>query len=151
VPYYLTGDYYRGDYYQTRPMAGQLSLLTGVVGGILKFGKRLRAARGAPPGFGGPPAGFRAPPGVIPRFLAGTSPQAAAPSGARGHRYCGVTKSGKPRKCPRMNPANPRALRRAVRRQHAFIGLAKRVLRGTGITISRHRQTFGKRRVGAKR
>jgi len=36
-----------------------------------------------------------------------------------------------------MNPANPRALRRAVRRQQSFIALARRVMRGTGMSIKR--------------
>lgn len=36
-----------------------------------------------------------------------------------------------------MNPGNPRSLRRAVRRQQSFIALAKRVMRGTGMTIKR--------------
>lgn len=47
-----------------------------------------------------------------------------------------------------MNPANPRALRRAVRREQSFVHLAKRVLRGTGITVGRHsfaRKTTRKR------
>ncbi|MHC4067047.1 MAG: hypothetical protein ACYSUI_21430 [Planctomycetota bacterium] len=37
----------------------------------------------------------------------------------------------------RMNPANPKALRRAIRREKAFIGLARTALRGTGYKISR--------------
>jgi hypothetical protein len=36
-----------------------------------------------------------------------------------------------------MNPGNARALRRAIRREKAFVSLAKRVLRGTGISVSR--------------
>jgi len=49
-----------------------------------------------------------------------------------------------------MNPANPRALRRAVRREQGFVALAKRVLRGTGITIGR-RSFGGKKKIGARR
>lgn len=37
----------------------------------------------------------------------------------------------------RMNPANPKALRRAIRRERAFIGLARRTLKGTGYTIKK--------------
>lgn len=44
---------------------------------------------------------------------------------------------GSCRKTPSMNPANPRALRRAIRRQQGFIKLARRALRGTGMTIGR--------------
>jgi hypothetical protein len=36
-----------------------------------------------------------------------------------------------------LNPANARALRRGVRRQQAFIALARRVMKGTGMTIKR--------------
>jgi hypothetical protein len=35
----------------------------------------------------------------------------------------------------RINPANPKALRRAIRRQAGFVKLAKRALKGTGYTI----------------
>lgn len=37
----------------------------------------------------------------------------------------------------RMNPANAKALRRAIRREQAFVSLAKRTLKGTGITVRR--------------
>jgi len=36
----------------------------------------------------------------------------------------------------RMNPANPKALRRAIRRQTSFIRLARRALKGSGYTIT---------------
>jgi hypothetical protein len=36
-----------------------------------------------------------------------------------------------------MNPGNARALRRAIRREKAFVSLARRVLKGTGISVSR--------------
>jgi hypothetical protein len=37
----------------------------------------------------------------------------------------------------RMNVANPKALRRAIRRTDGFVKLAKRTLKGTGLTIKR--------------
>lgn len=37
----------------------------------------------------------------------------------------------------RMNPANPRALRRGIRREKAFVALARHVLKGTGLSVSR--------------
>jgi hypothetical protein len=37
----------------------------------------------------------------------------------------------------RMNPANPKALRRAIRRTDGFVKLARRTLKGTGFTIAR--------------
>lgn len=48
-----------------------------------------------------------------------------------------------------LNPANPRALRRGVRRQQAFIALARRVMKGTGMTIKR--SGFGGARRKARR
>lgn len=44
----------------------------------------------------------------------------------------------------RMNPANPAALRRAIRREAGFIKLARRTLKGTGVVI-------GRRSVGKKK
>lgn len=41
------------------------------------------------------------------------------------------------------NPGNARALRRAIRREQSFVALAKRVLRGTGITVGR--RSFAKK------
>lgn len=41
-------------------------------------------------------------------------------------------KNGKRR---RINPANPKALRRAIRRQDGFVKLARRALKGSGYTI----------------
>jgi hypothetical protein len=37
----------------------------------------------------------------------------------------------------RMNVANPKALRRAIRRTDGFVKLAKRTLKGTGYTVAR--------------
>ena len=37
----------------------------------------------------------------------------------------------------RMNPANPKALRRAMRRTDGFVKLAKRALKGTGYAVRR--------------
>lgn len=49
-----------------------------------------------------------------------------------------------------MNPANAKSLRRAIRRQQSFVALARRVLRGTGMTIKRS-GVGGKRRAVARR
>jgi len=45
------------------------------------------------------------------------------------------TATGMPRKRRRMNAANPRALRRAIRRTDAFVGMAKSALKNTGFKI----------------
>ena len=53
----------------------------------------------------------------------------------------------------RMNPANPKALRRAIRRQDGFVKLARRALKGSGYTIvsrgSRARRTVNVRESGS--
>lgn len=49
----------------------------------------------------------------------------------------------------KMNPLNPRALRRANARQVAAVRLMRRTLRGTGYSISRG--GFGKKRRGGRR
>lgn len=46
------------------------------------------------------------------------------------------------------NPGNARALRRAIRREQSFIALAKRALKGTGISVSRRQVA---RKIGRKR
>lgn len=50
-----------------------------------------------------------------------------------------------PHRRRRMNPANPKALKRAIRREQGFVKLARRTLKGTGFTISR-RGVASKRR-----
>ncbi len=164
--YYLTGDYYRGDYYGGRRMAG---------GGLLSaIGGLVRTGLGLTPGVGGlvgllpaerraQQGGQRVGPFQLPRgiHLPGLGPHPVeAPVMRHGKPHRGVLgpdgKYHTRRLNPKtgtyyryMNPGNPRALRRAVRREHAFVGLVKRVLRGTGITISRHR--FATKARGRKR
>jgi len=47
--------------------------------------------------------------------------------------YRAYMRAGQKRK--RMNVANPKALRRAIRRQAGFVKLAKRALKGSGYTV----------------
>lgn len=51
------------------------------------------------------------------------------PGGSSGYEFVG-------RKRRRLNVANPKALRRAIRRQQGFVKLARRALKGTGYTIA---------------
>lgn len=51
------------------------------------------------------------------------------PGGSSGYEFV-------PRKRRRLNVANPKALRRAIRRQAGFVKLARRALKGTGYTIA---------------
>lgn len=162
---YYQGDYYEGDPGLGRivksVVRSPLKLLKRVAGGVVKrtpigigmsvIPPVISMFQGAGPGRPGggtlpaPRAGqFRIPlPGGI-----GISPQSILPGGKPFiTRRGGLTRPGyhldkktgtREVRNRHMNPANPRALRRAVRREHGFIALAKRVLRGTGVTISRH-------------
>jgi len=160
MPYYLTGDYYKGDYYRHRGDPGLFSFLGGIVKGALSIGKGIvtggpiggiSAAAGllAPrPGMTG--SGLPAPRGpgglILPggigvhpmSVLPGGKPFITRQGGATRPGYHLDKKTGTYEVRNRsMNPANPRALRRAVRREHGFVALARRVLRGTGISIGR--------------
>ena len=158
MPYYSgRGDYYsgRGDYYRGRGDPGLFDVLGGAVKGFLGGGPAgaiLGAARATVPakpalqlpGPFMPGVGIQArgPLGTgvaIGRFTGGTAVTTATmPAG----HTCPVgyhlsKRTGKCVKNRHMNPTNARALRRAIRREHAFVALAKRTLRGTGITVKR--------------
>lgn len=76
-------------------------------------------------------AGAFTPPrtGTIPRVTPIATTQ------QRGGRATGFTMQAVPRKRRRMNVANDKALRRAIRRQAGFVKLAKRALSGTGFKV----------------
>jgi hypothetical protein len=145
--YYGMGDYYRGqargDYYRMRGDPGIFGLLAGTV---LKYGARLLTKVVKPAvamGTGGIIAG-----GIpkITQALQGpvtVNPGAILPGGKPFIEFGGGG-SGKRR---RMNPANAKALRRAIRREQAFIKLARRSLKGTGITIGRT-ASFARKKKG---
>lgn len=150
---YYMGDYYRGDpgLFGSLAKVGT-SLVKRVAGAVIK-----RTPIGAAVGIaGGVLGGLVAKPTMqipIPGTGIRIKPSAAFPGGEPlfqrsscppgyhlDKRY-GAT-------CVRnrsMNPANPRALRRAIRRQKGFISLAKRALKGTGVTIGRKGSGGGKR------
>lgn len=100
--------------------------------------------------------------GVVKRTVAGITRKAGAPSVMPGSAIPGLTGfgPGKPGQIPnpgvkgtiqrvlpggstgyhkrrRMNVANPKALRRAIRRTDGFVKLARRTLKGTGFTVAR--------------
>lgn len=164
---YYMGDYYRGDYYRGDP-----GLLGSIGKGILKIGGGLlgggpAGAVGAALGMLGPKPKGAGPIGTISigqkvfeplSILPGGRPfvRTAGANGApRGyHLNKGRGKRGEPPgsyyvRNRSMDPCNSRALRRAVRRQASFVALARRVLRGTGMTIKR--SGFGRAAKGRKR
>ncbi len=155
---YYQGDYYQGDYYEGDPF-GPLAalmpfakrmgvkLLTKIRGGA---GTALARRVGGPlmklPGAGpivrvGERVG-----GAIVRHPVLSAAGAAGVAGALGGRMSvGMGRRRVPRafgKRRRMNPYNPRALRRAVRRAQAFSRMAKRVLRFTSPHPVRGRAHF---------
>lgn len=68
--------------------------------------------------------------GMVARQLPGGSSGYLVP-GSAGPQFAGAM----PPKRRRINPANPKALRRAIRRQQGFVKLAKRALKGSGYRI----------------
>lgn len=68
--------------------------------------------------------------GMIQRQLPGGQSGYLAPGTGRVAPMTGI-----PRRRRRINPANPKALRRAIRRQAGFVKLAKRALKGSGYRI----------------
>jgi hypothetical protein len=183
MAYYLTGDYYKGDYYGgARGDPGLFSFLGGLAKSVFKIGTGfvtggpagaigagigvLRGGAGMAAGFaqpGGPPGGLHLPGtgvSVVPGNILPGRPSVFQPSAGTGGMGYHLNKSAhraQPAHAKKsyyvrnrhMNPANPRALRRAIRREQHFVALAKRVLRGTGITIGRH--SFGRKRIGARK
>ena len=151
---YYKGDYYsgRGDYYRGDPFLGALVPLAGgllkkgvsaliakagargatgaaaaVAGGAAAVGAASRLTSGGPIRLPAPmPGGAVIQPG---RILPGGAPfitQGQAPRGYHAHKELakrGVIKWVKNRY---MNPANPKALRRAIRREEGFCQLAAR-------------------------
>jgi hypothetical protein len=165
VGYYMQGDYYGvGDYYRVGDpglFSSIFSGLKGAVGGFLKGGplgavsgaiggiSKAKSSSGLPtfPMLPPAPTGL---PGAIGIKVGGMqiNPLAAMPGGAPLVSAAGGAKGptgyhldkkthSKWVRNRRMNPANPRALRRSIRREKGFVALAKRVLRGTGMSIHR--------------
>lgn len=118
---YYQGDYYRGDYYQ-----GGIPFL---VAGVGALAKRVLPKAGAAIGRGaakvfGKGGGGR----VLKAGGAVVATGAGFELGARGvKKVLGGGEEGMGRR-RRMNVANPKALRRAIRRAHGFAKLARSVL-----------------------
>ena len=137
----------RGDYGVTRrrgdaflpAILGGVSLVKrgiGLLSRAKKVGKvaaPLATAGGIAMSFRGPPPGGIPTPGLRGKV------QRILPGGQTGYY-----------KRRRMNVANPKALKRAIRREQGFIKLARRTLKGTGFVITRRgmggkRKAFGRK------
>jgi hypothetical protein len=140
MPYYQ-GDYYRGDYYQGGIFDVFKRVAGTVVGSLPVVGTAYRAVSTARNIIS--PSRPRTPSRTagIPRITGGVGP----PIGSRGPYTPAMEQAdralmeaqitGKYKKSRRMNVTNPKALRRAIRRQAGFVKLAKKALKGTGYTI----------------
>jgi hypothetical protein len=173
MPYYLQGDYRSGYYGRGDPgLSNVLGFLGraaigfstgGPLGALAAVRSPSKALTTQGPFMPGTGIQVRGPFGTgvsVGHFQAGGGTAvapvptgAACPPGYHLNKSRGAHGQAKHSYCVRnrhMNPTNPRALRRAVRREHGFVAVARRVLHGTGITIGRHH--FGARkRVGARR
>lgn len=134
--YYMAGDYYAGgDYYAAGGLFGTLGSIVGTVakvaGSIIPgpIGSVATAAGKALTKSTAPKNGQLVVESPVPGI--GGALQRLIPGGASGYEY---KLEGKKRR--RMNVANPRALRKAIRRQAGFVKLARRALKGTGYTIA---------------
>lgn len=155
---YLGGGYQRGDPGLFGFLGGiakkiigasPLGQAAGAVGRIITGTQPIIRQAGTlpPPGSIGGPAGFQAVPsrlpvkvpgvtGVIQRLAPGGETGYTCPVGTRGY-HLAKDGSGRMVRNRTMNIANPKALRRAIRREQGFVKLAQRSLKGTGYKISR--------------
>lgn len=101
-----------------------------MMGGAVSFPGGVSVSGALVPGQGRLPPYTAAGPGVIP---GGGRGGAGVPSGY----HFAKDGSGRLVRNRRMNIANPRALRRAIRRTDGFVKLAKRALKGTGYAVRR--------------
>lgn len=132
MPYYK-GDYYRGDYYRGDPFLGAIGALAGRAVGRLaaKAGQwvgRQVAGRGAQT--------IKTITGqAIPGTIAGTigveiGKRMGQPREMMPIPSLGGGSWGAPKKYRRMNPLNPKALRRALRRAESFEKFARKTVSG---------------------
>lgn len=154
MAYYLAGDYYLANAGDPGLFSFLGKAVKGVVGAASGFlsGGPLGAIRGGLRGFTASRAAVarqplvQAPVGVAPMSFGQrmtTAVQAIVPGGVEPGAGCppgfhlDKQTQSKCVKNRRMNPGNARALRRAIRREASFVGLAKRTLRGSGYTFKR--------------
>ncbi len=152
---YLGGGYQRGDpgffgFLGKTLKKGLGFALGGGIAGVAGREIISRVQERLPPASGIPgPAGFQQVPTRLPVRVPGVTGaiQRIAPGGESGYtcptnggsRGYHQAKDGSGRwvKNRTMNVANPKALRRAIRREQGFVKLAQRSLKGTGYKIAR--------------
>lgn len=142
--YYMAGDYYQaGGIFDIVKGIGKFA--TGVVGslgipvvsGVAKMGHQLLSGPGAAVPFTGPMVNMQQPQLKIPKGVIVGGGMLGPPM-----QYT-VQKKRR-----RMNPGNAKALRRAIRREEAFVNLAKRSLKGTKYQITTRTSSRRRRDLG---
>lgn len=133
---YYRGDYYRprGDYYRSR--GDWLGGITGAIGGFLTGGWGGALIGGVTGATKKKSPASQVAGGLVAQG-GGIGPVVVNPGA--------ILPGGKPfierlpgeRKYKRIDPTNVKALRRAIRRQGAFMAVVKRTIRGTGMTLKR--------------
>lgn len=159
MPYYgaYQGDYGTGGYYRGDPgflsslWKGVKRVAAPIIGGMIAgpagaaVGRAMTMPKPTPtfPAVGQqflpPPApGQRiGPPAPRPGGRTRIGPPAAAAGCPPSGYHLAKDGSGRFVRNRRMNPSNPKALRRAIRRTDGFVKLAKRALKGTGYAVRR--------------
>lgn len=148
MPYYGAGDYYKGgdnyhragDYYRAGGLFSSIGkVLKGAVGGVAGFlsGGPVGAVKGAASGLGLLPinptvSGIMMPPPVPEPGVTGFVHR-LVPGGKTGLGRLKKDGTFTDRRRPRMNPLNPRALQRALRREAGFLKFARRVGHFAGV------------------
>jgi len=138
----------RGDYGVYRGDPGLFGFIKKVGGGLIS-----RIIKGSPAGMiGSALVGAVRKGRQRPRRSGGLSlpvsmpgmPNLLAPArGTEGAFWAGT--GMRPGKRRRMNVANPKALRKAIRRQAGFVKLARKALKGSGYTITSRGASRGRR------
>jgi hypothetical protein len=144
MPYYR-GDYYRGDYYGNYAaggLFGTLGKLAGkVVGSVVRATPLGAVASALIPTFNKPqlisrPAQLMIGPGTgmsVPEPGITGTVHRLAPGGHPGYGRYKKDGTWTERRRPRLNPLNPRALKRALRREAGFLKFARKVGHFAGI------------------
>lgn len=144
MSYGMAGRNFHGD-----PFLG--GILKTVIGGGISLGKKIFGKKKLP--FPALPRGFPQFPGIPSQPGIGTPFRPGLPHLPPGHPDTAMVPKGTtgfgPAKRKRINPANPKALRRTIRRQDGFVKLARRALKGSGYTIVSRGSRRPKRDLGA--
>lgn len=146
--YYMAGDYYMAGGlfgFVGKALGGIAKTVGGAVGGLLTTGTPLGAIGGALKGAGIIKTAAPTPTEIAIPYGGPMISQAAPGVGVTAPGYRVNAQGMVVPKRRRMNPANPRALRRAIRREESFIRLARKTGLVTVPKTKRIRKATAKR------